>query len=539
MQVKKFEAPTIQEALDTIKRELGPDAIILQTKKHKRGFGLMSKSSIEVTAAVSERSLHKKQYVEKRMPESAREAIKKLPADKQAEFYAKSTPSSARRPGTGGALVAGAYRSSAASGSNSVPQRPAPFRGAPVDQLISSSDAYTPSSSSGSSVAQRARPPAPPRNPGSLASPVAGPSQAQLYAQAQIAAQAQARAQAFAESVPAPKVTSRRYVEIDDLDPAGQSLQPEMQEELKHLKRMIEELKSAQDFSASATGSAHSLGSMQGSISTPALQSAFEQLVVNGLEKRYALALIKTVSFELGAERAENPDEVMEQLATEIMKNTQVVSPLAAALRKIAPGSDADRRSGPVILALVGPTGVGKTTTVAKLASEAILKHNAKVGLINLDSYKIAAFDQLGTYAKILNVPFRSVATADELRDAVRDFQSLDLVLVDTTGRSQRDPESLREMQALVATIPGVCSQLVLSVTTRDAELYDMANRFSIFGPQGLIVSKLDESTSHGAIYNIAMRTKLPLLCFTTGQRVPEDIEDATRERVAALLLDI
>src|SRR5438445_8017053 len=89
MQVKKFEAPTIQEALDNIKRELGPEAIILQTKNHKRGFGLMSKASVEVTAAVSERSLQKKQFVEKKIPEPTKDALKKMPAQRQAEFYDK------------------------------------------------------------------------------------------------------------------------------------------------------------------------------------------------------------------------------------------------------------------------------------------------------------------------------------------------------------------------------------------------------------------------------------------------------------------
>jgi flagellar biosynthesis protein FlhF len=192
-----------------------------------------------------------------------------------------------------------------------------------------------------------------------------------------------------------------------------------------------------------------------------------------------------------------------------------------------------------MVIALVGPTGVGKTTTVAKMASEALLKRNLKVGLINLDSYKVAAFDQLGTYAKILNVPFRSAASADELRAAVQDFHGLDLVLVDTTGRSQRDPASLREMQELLKSVPTLRTQLVLAVATRDNELYDQASRFGVFRPQGVVFSKLDEATLYGSIYNVSQKTKLPLLYFTTGQRVPEDIEEATRERVAALIMEL
>ena len=214
------------------------------------------------------------------------------------------------------------------------------------------------------------------------------------------------------------------------------------------------------------------------------------------------------------------------------MESTEGISPLG--------GIEAEnQQNGPAVIALVGPTGVGKTTTVAKMASEALLKRNLKVGLINLDSYKVAAFDQLGTYAKILNVPFRSVSTQEELKAALLDFQSLNLVLVDTTGRSQRDPGSLKDMQAMLSSVPNLRTHLVLSVITRDSELYDMATRFSIFRPQGLIMSKLDEATIFGSIYNVSQKVKLPLLYFTTGQRVPEDIEEASRERVASLILNL
>ena len=122
---------------------------------------------------------------------------------------------------------------------------------------------------------------------------------------------------------------------------------------------------------------------------------------------------------------------------------------------------------------------------------------------------------------------------------SIQDFTSLDLVLIDTTGRSQKDPQSLKEMEKLLTLIPGLQSQLILAATTRDNELYDMSARFSIFRPQGIIVSKLDEAMIYGALYNVTQKTKLPLLYFTTGQRVPEDIEEASRERVVSLVMDL
>jgi flagellar biosynthesis protein FlhF len=540
MQVKKFEAPTIQEALETIKRELGPEAIILQTKKNKRGFGLLSKDSVEVTAAVSERSLQKKEFAEKRLPPTTKEAVNKMPADRQAEFLnkysEKSAPKQAQKQ---------APKHATSSYSNNARGVGAELAGAPIDALMRSSGR------SQDRVEVSARP--------SAQSQAQARAQAQaqlLQQQARHSAQAAATKgaqqassrQASGQQISGKRLTATRYIDIDGHEVeeriANTAPKMTMEEEVRLLKRMIEELKTSQDNQIPSGSGAQALlnpaaaQSANGSLATAALQDAYEQLVLNGIDKRYAWNLLKQVAFELGDDRANNPDDVLDQVAAEIMQSTEIGAPLSEA---IARAESAENRvaGGPVILALVGPTGVGKTTTVAKMASEALLRRNLKVGLINLDSYKVAAFDQLGTYAKILNVPFRSCGTADELRAAIQDFQSLDLVIVDTTGRSQRDPEQLREMQELLGQVPQLRTQLVLSVTTRDAELYDMANRFSMFRPQGIIVSKLDEATIYGSIYNVSQKVKLPLLYFTTGQRVPEDIEEASPERVAALILDL
>lgn len=523
MQVKKFEAPTIQEALEHIKRELGPEAIILQTKKNKRGFGLMSKSSVEVTAAVSERALQKKSVVDSKLPEPNREKLKKMSADQQAEVYDKYERRQAGR--TGGAVAAGPVTNKAARAANQA--YGAQSRGASwseADQADSQSS--------------------------HLAGAVQGmKDQVQLGAgiKSKVAAAAAASAQwiggktssaTSSPKKPAP-ITERRYAEIPDdgealaaprLGAAAQMAVSGMpvEEELRHLKRMIEELKVAQDDGAVNSGAQALMPS--GTLGTPALQDAYEQLILNGMDKRFALPLCKKVAFELGPEDSKDPERVLDQVAAELMEGTEVLSPFS---RAQAGGS------APMVIAFVGPTGVGKTTTVAKVASEALLRRGLKVGLINLDSYKVAAFDQLATYAKILNVPFRSAGSAEDLKAAISEFQSLDLVLVDTTGRSQRDPQSLKSMQSILGEIPGIQSHLVLSVTTRDNELYDMANRFAAFRPQGLIMSKLDEATIYGSLYNVSQKVKLPLLYFTTGQRVPEDLEEASPERVAALILDL
>lgn len=444
MQVKKFEAPTIQEALETIKRELGPEAIILQTKKNKRGFGLLSKTSVEITAAVSERALQKKEVTAKRLPSETVEKIGKLPPTKQADVYDK---------------VMDRHLQTAMQGA----QDQVSLRGRPT----------------GAQAAGRPR-----------------------YADI--------------PDAPAPhqQAPARRPAATTDTSTL------KVQAEVTELKNLVQQLLKdrAERRSEEAPGEAGK---------NPALAEVFEQLVIAGLDRKNAHALVKKAAFEMGG-RITSAEDVLDNVAGEIVESTETLSWLGEKIPE-----------GPRVLALVGPTGVGKTTTLAKIASLAILKRGLKVGLINLDSYKVAAFDQLATYARILKTPFRSASSAEDLQAAVADFQGLDLILIDTTGRSQRDPASLREMEKVLGAVPSVETALVLSSTTRDAELNDSSSRFSLFHPRGIIFSKLDEATTFGCIYNVSHRAKLPLLYFTTGQRVPEDIEEATPERLAALILDL
>src|SRR5262249_16354792 len=147
-----------------------------------------------------------------------------------------------------------------------------------------------------------------------------------------------------------------------------------LDDEVRHLKRMIEEIKSAQE-SAGPGGATRAVET--GALSSAPVRDAFEQMVISGVDKRFALQVARNAAFELGPDHSQDPERVLDQFAVEIMRNTEVVSPLAG----VNPG----RGDGPVVIALVGPTGVGKTTTVAKMASEALLRRSLKVGLINLD----------------------------------------------------------------------------------------------------------------------------------------------------------
>lgn len=188
-------------------------------------------------------------------------------------------------------------------------------------------------------------------------------------------------------------------------------------------------------------------------------------------------------------------------------------------------------------VALIGPTGVGKTTTVAKLAADFALKQGYKVALITADTYRIAAVDQLKTYADIIGLPLNIVYSPDELKAAIYRNQDKNLILVDTAGRSPDNSVHLTELQALLAVDPAIETYLVLSTTTKYKDAVEIVNKFSACSPQKFLFTKADESTNIGTIFNLLYLFPTTLSYITTGQNVPDDIELANPEKLANLLL--
>ena len=188
------------------------------------------------------------------------------------------------------------------------------------------------------------------------------------------------------------------------------------------------------------------------------------------------------------------------------------------------------------VAVLVGPTGVGKTTTIAKLAAIHALDYNRKVALLSLDTYRIGAIQQLRTYAELINLPLHIATNAEEVQEGLEQFAEYDLVLIDTIGRGQRDEEHLQEMRQALLPVKGIV-YLTLSATADSATLLDAAQRFSIFEPDAVILTKLDEAARVGNCVNLALRGSLPFAYFTTGQRVPEDIALADAQTLACAAL--
>ena len=190
----------------------------------------------------------------------------------------------------------------------------------------------------------------------------------------------------------------------------------------------------------------------------------------------------------------------------------------------------------PTVVALVGPTGVGKTTTIAKLAAQYQFQKK-KIALITTDDYRIGAIEQLGTYANILSVPMEIAHEPEELEEQVAKHASADLILVDTPGRSQLDVSRLRLIESFLNAARPTETHLLLNMTTRNEDVTTVVDRFGTLGIDQLIFTKLDESTCYGSMLNVSVNTKRPISYLTTGQDVAKDIEVAAQGRIATFLL--
>jgi len=200
-------------------------------------------------------------------------------------------------------------------------------------------------------------------------------------------------------------------------------------------------------------------------------------------------------------------------------------------------GSLRIKKNGPRIMAVVGPTGVGKTTTIAKLAAMYALNRRVSVAMVTTDNFRVGAVEQLKTYAKIMDLPLEVAGNSQELAKALAKHADKDLVLIDTAGRSPKDSERLDELKGYLECHSGIDIYLCLSATTRAREIDEIIATFGTLPITRLLFTKLDESKSFGCIVDTYLKHKLPLSYFSTGQKVPEDIEVATSRKLASMVV--
>lgn len=192
------------------------------------------------------------------------------------------------------------------------------------------------------------------------------------------------------------------------------------------------------------------------------------------------------------------------------------------------------------IVFFVGPTGVGKTTTVAKIASKLKLEEKKKIALLTTDTYRIAATEQLHTYAEILDVPFKVIYTPEELKEAKEEFQEYDMILVDTAGHSPSNQEQRNDLKRFIDSVEEEKEKnlyLVVSATTKYKDLLKIVDSYETFKNVKIIFTKLDETTTLGNILNVRMYTNADLSYVTCGQNVPDDISLLDAQKIVRKLL--
>jgi flagellar biosynthesis protein FlhF len=189
------------------------------------------------------------------------------------------------------------------------------------------------------------------------------------------------------------------------------------------------------------------------------------------------------------------------------------------------------------VIIVIGPTGVGKTTTLAKLAANMVLTEKKKVGLVTSDTYRIAAVEQLKTYSEIIGVPLTIVYTPGEILNAIEGYKDKDLILVDTAGRSHKDKYQLMELKTLIKSSINYEVYLVMSATTKFSDCIEIIKNYSFLDDYKLLFTKMDETSAFGVILNVAYITKKPISYITTGQSVPDDIEIADNGKIINCLL--
>ncbi|SEK43949.1 flagellar biosynthesis protein FlhF [Butyrivibrio sp. ob235] len=239
----------------------------------------------------------------------------------------------------------------------------------------------------------------------------------------------------------------------------------------------------------------------------------YNTLIENEVDEIYANQLTDEV------EKVSKPNIPMEYVLANVYQKMVL---------KFGPASRIkESQDGPIAEIFIGPTGVGKTTTIAKLASDLCINRKKKVALLTVDTYRIAAAEQLRTYATIMDIPFRVIYSVEEMKQAAEDFKDYDYLMVDTAGHSLHNEEQKMTMIGFINALEECVeteNYLVLSATTKYRDLIEIADGYSELVKYKLIFTKMDETSSAGNLYNIHMHTGAPMSYITNGQNVPSDI---------------
>ncbi|MGD2028812.1 MAG: hypothetical protein PVG86_02650 [Desulfobacterales bacterium] len=257
---------------------------------------------------------------------------------------------------------------------------------------------------------------------------------------------------------------------------------------------------------------------------TPGVLNIYSRMIKNGINDQYARLFLERTGVFNG-NSANNIKNIKEKVFEGIRQVIKTKDPFEVGENR------------KIIAAFIGTTGVGKTTTIAKLAAQLMLKFGKKVGLISIDAYRIGAMEQLNTYANILGIPCFKAFKKKDLLFALKKMEEKNVVLIDTAGQSQYDMSRIEELKRMMPGDMNINTHLLLSVATTESEMDKAAVNFSALKYNSYIFTKIDETEKRGSIINQIMKNNLPISYITNGQKVPEDIEKAGKEKILKLLL--
>lgn len=301
--------------------------------------------------------------------------------------------------------------------------------------------------------------------------------------------------------------------------PSPAAVMPDLREDLQQFRSEVDALRSSLKEVAGQMRPAR-LHPVE-----PANNEILNLLLENDVEPRIAEELVAAVGPPPSKRSPRSGKGWKDQLITTIAKRIRTAS---------APRQG---RKSQRVIALVGPTGVGKTTTIAKLASLQKLVHHAEVGLISADTYRIGAVEQLHTFADITDIPFEVAAKPSDVHRILNRLSHCDVVFIDTVGRSQKMEKEIDDLREMIDTADPDEVHLVVSTTSGRKTMVDIVHRFAALKPNRLLFSKLDEAAALGGILSVVDQHRLQVSYMTTGQNVPYDILEADATQLASMVL--
>lgn len=486
MNLKTFRGDNMAQALAEVKKDLGKDAVILHTRTYRVGavLGLGGRNIVEITAS--------DQAAARDAQRLARRAASGAPA-----AVALREPPASRRSG-----------------------------GHAADSFTPT--AFTPVRMRSGEVG--ASPSAALKEERRVAGPSAAPRALPVPDRPQAATEASNPPETRSQTPQPVAPPARAISTVARLAPVNDTAIAALHDELASIRRLVGQVLQCSRSAAVQGASKPALGTVLalGGMSDP-LFAGYMRLCDSGASAELAESVAGKVRDEL------SPTELVDPSAVEFSMLRHLASRFKVCGEMTRGGLQSDGR--PLTIALVGPTGVGKTTTIAKLAAAYKLRQGQRVGLVTSDTYRIAAVDQLRTYANIIGLPLKVATTPQEVGAMVGSLTDCDVILLDTAGRSQHDASRLTELARVVQAARPHETHLVLSTAVSDAVLKRTCERFASLAPNRVIFSKVDEAVATGCLVNIAGVTHLPISYLTTGQEVPDQIELARADRLARLVL--